>query len=90
MPLELGWRSTIAHDEWSHRVFVFEKKPYRTLQSTSDINGIDPRSTKEDLRRHGWMRNIFHQPERTTTVQKCLPAIALSSEVARIAAECGQ
>jgi hypothetical protein len=42
MPLELGMALYRSHTtNGRHRVFVFEKKAYRTLRSTSDINGID-------------------------------------------------
>lgn len=74
MPLELGlalYRSRMTRGR--HRVFVFEKKAYRMLQSTSDINGIDPQI--HNGRPKGVMvglRNIFHQPEGTTTVPEML------------------
>lgn len=74
MPLELGlalYRSIVT--KGGHRVFVFEKKAYRTLQSTSDINGIDPQIHKG--RPKGVMvglRNIFRQPDRTTNVPEML------------------
>jgi hypothetical protein len=44
MPLELGlalYRSYATNGR--HRVYVFDRKAFRTLRSTSDINGIDPR-----------------------------------------------
>ncbi len=68
MPLELGlalYRSHTTHGR--HRVFVFEKEPYRMLRSTSDINGIDPQI--HNGRPKGIMaglRNIFHQTDGTT------------------------
>ena len=74
MPLELGlalYRSHTNRDR--HKVFVFETKRYRMLQSTSDISGIDaqihsgrPKGVMAGL------RNIFHQPEGTTTVPEML------------------
>ena len=74
MPLELGLALYRSHTtNGRHRVFVFEEKPYRTLQSTSDINGMDPQI--HNGRPKGVMvglRNIFHQPERTTTVPEML------------------
>jgi len=70
MPLELGlalYRSKTTNGR--HRVFVFEKKRYRMQRSTSDISGIDPQI------HHGrplgvmvGLRNIFHQPGKTTTI----------------------
>lgn len=74
IPLELGlalYRSYTTNGR--HRVFVFEKSAYRMLRSTSDINGIDAQIHKG--RPKGGMvglRNIFHQPRRTTTVPEML------------------
>jgi hypothetical protein len=74
MPLELGlalYRSHVTSGR--HRVFVFEKAPYRAQRSTSDINGIDLQSHKGSPR--GVMvglRNIFHQPHGRTTVPEML------------------
>ena len=71
MPLELGlalYRSHATHKR--HRVFVFEKKDYRALRSTSDINGIDlqiHRGTVKGVM--GCLRNLFHQPDGTTVPQ---------------------
>ncbi len=74
MPLELGLVLYRSHTtKGRHRVFVFEKKAYRALQSSSDINGLDPQIHKG--RPQGVMvglRNIFHQPEPTTTVPEML------------------
>lgn len=74
MPLELGLALYYSYaTKGRHRVFVFEKKPYRMMHSTSDINGIDPQIHKG--KPSGVMvglRNIFHQPERTTTVPEML------------------
>ena len=74
MPLELGLALYRSHStNGRRRVFVFEKKAYRMLRSTSDINGIDAQI--HDGRPKGVMvglRNIFHQPERTTTVPEML------------------
>jgi hypothetical protein len=74
MPLELGMALYRSHTtNGRHRVFVFEKKAYRTLRSTSDINGIDVQIHKG--RAKGVMvglRNIFDQPRRTTTVPEML------------------
>ncbi len=68
MPLELGLALYRSHATGGrHRVFVFEKKPYRMLRSTSDINGIDAQI--HSGRPKGVMlglRNIFHQPDVTT------------------------
>jgi hypothetical protein len=68
MPLELGLalhRSYI--DPEGHKVFVFEKKSYRTLKSTSDINGIDAQIHNGTVKGvMGKLRNIFHQPDGTT------------------------
>lgn len=68
MPLELGLALYHFHmTKGRRRVFVFEKKAYRTQQSTSDINGIDPQI------HHGkprgvmvGLRNIFCQSDETT------------------------
>ncbi len=74
MPLELGlalYRSYATHGR--HRVFVFEEKRYRMQRSTSDINGIDP--LIHNGRPKGVMvglRNIFHQPSKTTAVPEML------------------
>ncbi len=74
MPLELGLALYRSHStRGQHQVFVFEKKAYRMLQSTSDINGIDPQI--HNGRPKGVMvglRNIFHQPDQTTTVPEML------------------
>ena len=74
MPLELGLalsRSRATHGR--HQVFVFEKRRYRILRSTSDINGIDPQI--HHGRPRGVMvglRNIFRQLDRTTSVPEML------------------
>jgi hypothetical protein len=74
MPLELGlalYRSYATNGR--HRVFVFEKKRYRMQRSTSDVNGIDPLIHNGNPK--GVMvglRNIFHQPSKTTTVPEML------------------
>lgn len=74
MPLELGlalYHSDVTKGQ--HKVFVFEKKPYRMQRSTSDINGIDPQI--HNGRPKGVMvglRNIFHQPGAATTVPQML------------------
>lgn len=74
MPLELGLALYRSHaTNGRHKVFVFEKKPYRMSRSTSDINGIDPLIHKG--RPEGVMaglRNIFHQPKGATTVPEML------------------
>jgi hypothetical protein len=74
MPLELGLALYRSHmTGGKHRVYVFERKAYRTQQSTSDINGIDPQI--HNGRPKGVMaglRNIFHQPKGTTTVPEML------------------
>jgi hypothetical protein len=74
MPLELGLALYRSHTtKGRHRVFVFEKKAYRMLRSMSDINGIDPQI--HNGRPKGVMvglRNIFHQPQRTTTVPEMI------------------
>jgi hypothetical protein len=74
IPLELGLALFHSYaTKGRHRVFVFEKKPYRMMHSTSDISGIDPQIHQG--KPSGVMvglRNIFHQPERTTTVPEML------------------
>jgi hypothetical protein len=70
MPLELG---LALHQrrvtKGRHQVFIFESKPFRTLQSTSDVNGIDPfihhGQPKEVMTQ---LRNIFRKPGDTITV----------------------
>jgi hypothetical protein len=68
MPLELGlalYRSHVTRGR--HRVFVFEKKPYRIQQSTSDINGIDAQIHNDKPRGvMAGLRNIFCQTDETT------------------------
>jgi len=68
MPLELGLALYRSHrNPERHRVFVFEKKAYRTLKSTSDINGIDAHIHDGTVKGvMGKLRNIFHQPDGTT------------------------
>lgn len=74
MPLELGlalyrWHTTNGR----HKVFVFERKAYRTQRSTSDINGLDPQihnGTPKGVL--VGLRNIFHQPGTTTSVPEML------------------
>ncbi len=70
MPLELGLALHQRHvTKGRHRVFIFESKPYRTQQSTSDVNGIDPfihhGKPKEVMTQ---LRNIFRKPGDTITV----------------------
>jgi hypothetical protein len=70
MPLELG---LALHQRrvtrGGHQVFLFESKPYRTQQSTSDVNGIDPfihhGKPKEIMTQ---LRNIFRRQGDTITV----------------------
>lgn len=68
MPLELGlalYRSHISRGR--HRVFVFEKKPHRMQQSTSDVSGIDPQihnGTPKGVM--AGLHNIFCQTDETT------------------------
>jgi hypothetical protein len=71
MPLELGLALYRSHVEPEHhRVFVFEKKAYRTLRSTSDINSIDAEIHNGTVKGvMGKPRNIFHQPDGTTVPQ---------------------
>jgi hypothetical protein len=68
MPLELGVALYRSHTtNGRHAVFIFEKKPYRMQQSTSDISGIDPQI--HNGRPTGVMaglRNIFYQADGTT------------------------
>lgn len=74
MPLELGLALYHSHaTKGRHRVFVFERKRYRMQRSTSDINGIDPliHNGKPKGVMAG-LRNIFHQPSKTTTVPEML------------------
>lgn len=74
MPLELGlalYRSRVTKGR--HRVYVFESKPYRAQQSTSDINVIDPKihnGTAKGVM--AGLRNIFRQPGDVTTVPEML------------------
>jgi hypothetical protein len=68
MPLELGLALYRWHiDPAGHRVFVFEKKPYQILKSTSDINGIDAQIHHGTVKGvMGKLRTIFHQSDETT------------------------
>lgn len=74
MPVELGlalYRSHVTNG--THRVYVFESKPYRTQRSTSDINGIDPQIHQGSARGvMAGLRNIFRQPGDVTTVPEML------------------
>ncbi|MGB6689704.1 MAG: hypothetical protein WBE76_17850 [Terracidiphilus sp.] len=70
MPLELGLalhQRRVTKEK--HQVFIFETKPYRTQQSTSDVNGIDPfihhGKPKEVMTQ---LRNIFRKPGDTISV----------------------
>jgi hypothetical protein len=74
MPLELGLALYRSHTtNGRHRVFVFEKKAYQMLQSTSDISGIDPQIHRgKPTGVMVGLRNVFHQPRRTTTVPEML------------------
>jgi hypothetical protein len=70
MPLELG---LALHQRrvtrGRHQVYIFESKPYRTQQSTSDVNGIDPfihhGKPKEIMTQ---LRNIFRRQGDTIAV----------------------
>lgn len=74
MPVELGlalYRSHITRGK--HRVYIFERRQYRTQRTTSDVNGIDPHIHKGSVK--GVMcalRNIFRQPHDVTTVPEML------------------
>jgi hypothetical protein len=74
MPVELGLALYRSHTtRGKHRVYVFESKPYRVQQSTSDINGIDPQihhGTAKGVM--AGLRNIFRQPGDVTTVPEML------------------
>jgi hypothetical protein len=70
MPLELGLAlHQRSVTKGRHQVFIFESKPFRTQQSTSDVNGIDPfihhGQPKEVMTQ---LRNIFRKPGDTITV----------------------
>jgi hypothetical protein len=82
MPLELGLALHRSHIHPSHRVFVFEKKAYRALRSTSDINGIDAqihRGTVTGVMSS--LRDIFYQPEGTTVPQMVASYRAVSRKL---------
>jgi len=74
MPVELGLALYRSHEtKGRHRVYVFESKPYRAQQTTSDINGIDPQihhGTPKGVM--AGLRNIFRQPGDVTTVPEML------------------
>jgi hypothetical protein len=74
MPVELGlalYRSHVTRGR--HRVYVFESKPYRMQQSTSDINGIDPQIHNETAKGvMAGLRNILRQPGDVTSVPEML------------------
>jgi hypothetical protein len=86
MPLELGLALYHSHiTKGRHRIFVFERKVYRTQQSTSDLNGLDPQihhGTPKGVM--AGLRNIFYQADGTTVpemlssyraVKRKLPAL---------------
>ena len=92
MPLELGLALYRSHTtKGRHRVFVFEEKAYRMLQSTSDINGIDAQihnGTAKGVM--AGLRNIFFQPEGTTTVPEMLASYrAVKSRLAELRRNAG-
>jgi hypothetical protein len=68
MPLELGLALFRSHvTKGRHRAFIFERKAFRTQQSTSDINGIDPQVHNGTVKGvMAGLRNIFYQSEETT------------------------
>jgi hypothetical protein len=77
MPVELG---IALHRSYTtrgrHRVFVFEKKWYRTQRSTSDINSIDPRihgGTQRGVM--AGLRNMFLEPTNPATVPEMLASL---------------
>ena len=74
MPLELGLALYRSHaTKGRHRVYVFERNPYRSQRSTSDINGIDPQihhGTPKGVM--AGLRNILRQPGDVTTVPEML------------------
>lgn len=74
MPLELGLALYRSHaTKGRHRVYVFERTPYRAQKSTSDINGIDPQihhGTAKGVM--AGLRNILRQPGDVTTVPEML------------------
>ena len=86
MPLELVLALYHSHiTKGRHRIFVFERKVYRTQQSTSDLNGLDPQihhGTPKGVM--AGLRNIFYQADGTTVpemlssyraVKRKLPAL---------------
>ena len=86
MPLELGLALYHSHiTKGRHRIFVFERKVYRTQQSTSDLNGLDPQihhGTPKGVM--AGLRIIFYQADGTTVpemlssyraVKRKLPAL---------------
>jgi hypothetical protein len=77
MPLELGlslYRShTTSRRKQQHLVYLFESKPFRAQQSTSDVNGMDPQihgNTVEGVMRG--LRNLFSQPGKRITVRQMM------------------
>jgi hypothetical protein len=74
MPLELGLALHRSHaTNGKHKVFVFEKKKYRVQRTTSDVNGIDPQIHRGNPTGvMSGLRNIFHQPNGTTSVPEML------------------
>lgn len=74
MPVELGLALYHSHaTKGKHRVYVFERKPYRAQKSSSDINGIDPQiHHKTPTGAMAGLRNILRQPRDVTTVPEML------------------
>jgi len=76
MPLELGfalYRSRTTRNK--HRVYIFEQENYRIQQSTSDLNGIDPKihdGTPKGIMSQ--LRNIFLRESETSTVPEMMMA----------------
>lgn len=92
MPFELGlavaWEKS---NPKKHRLFVFEEKEYRILQSLSDLNGIDPQI--HDGQAAGVMRellSIFRRPLNQPTVPEMMRTFnTISRRSAKILAEAG-
>ncbi len=74
MPVELGLALYRSHlTSGKHRVYVFERKMYRTQRSVSDINGLDPqihRGTPKGVM--AGLRNVFRHSGDVTTVPEML------------------
>ncbi len=74
MPLELGLALYRRHvTRGRHRVYIFERRAFRTQKSTSDVNGIDPKiHLGKPSQLMARLRDVFRQAGDFTTVPEML------------------